>query len=453
MAIAIDIKTILTPIPGDNPAGEDLRYAATYEELKEARRADDPLERGDWQRDIKTADWDKIVAIATEALSHKTKDLQIAAYLVEALTNTDGFAGVATGLTIITGFLKEFWEQVYPLIEEDDLEYRIGPLEFLNEKVWLPIKQIPLTDRSTAGYTWMKWQESRQVGSEKDTRNLSGEIDDGKRRARADLIADGKLSAEEFDAAVSLSSKAFYKALAADVTACVQAFQKLDEIVDEKFGREAPRLTELKTSLEDCELLVSKILKEKLQMEPDPVTEALQQAVSTATETMPAQEIFAAQPPQAVPTPLAQGVSRVPDSASYRVNRLLGSAGMEEAVWQEALSKLKTVGIKQALEQLLGASCSAQSQREKANFNLLIAKLCLNAGRHDLARPMAESLNTLVEELHLAQWESPIWIADVLATLYQCLTVEDATDDDLARAQELRTRLCILDVTRAIEYN
>ena len=66
----------------------------------------------------------------------------------------------------------------------------------------------------------MKWQESRQVGSEKDTRNQNGEVDEGKRRAREDLIADGKLTAEEFDNAVSLSSKAFYQTLAENVTAC-----------------------------------------------------------------------------------------------------------------------------------------------------------------------------------------------------------------------------------------
>ena len=53
--------------------------------------------------------------------------------------------------------------------------------------------------------------------------------------------------------------------------------------VDEKFGREAPRLTELKTSLEDCELLVSKILKEKRMLEPDPVTEAPPEAAGDST--------------------------------------------------------------------------------------------------------------------------------------------------------------------------
>jgi type VI secretion system protein ImpA len=446
MNMAIDIQAIMAPIPGDNPAGEDIRYSDTFEELKEARRADDPLDRGDWKRDIKTADWKKIIALAGEALGSRTKDLQIAAFLVEALANTEGFAGVAAGLNIITGLLRDFWDHLYPQIEEGDFEYRIGPLEFLNERLWLPIKQIPVTDRTTAGYSWMKWQESRQVGSEKDIRNQSGEVDEGKRRARADLIAEGKLTGEEFDNAVLLSSKTFYQKLAQDVTACVEAFKHLDETVDEKFGKEAPRLTELKTSLEDCELLILKILKEKKTLEPDPIKDAPPEA----PETAPAAEIAVSRTSHEISSPAAAGAVRVPDGA-YRVNRLLGSAGMEEAVWQDALSKLKTSGIKQALEQLLGASCSAQSVREKTNFRLLMAKLCLNAGRHDLARPMAESLNALVEELHLAQWESPIWIADVLATLYQCLTAEGASDEDLQRAREMMTRLCTLDVTKAIE--
>ncbi len=449
--MAIDMKAIMAPIPGDNPAGEDIRYSAVFEELKEARRADDPLDRGDWQRDIKTADWKKIIALAGDALASKTKDLQVAAFLVEALANTEGFAGVAAGLNIITGFLQDFWDPLYPRIEEGDLEYRIGPLEFLNEKLWLPIKQIPVTDRTTAGYSWMKWQESRQVGAEKDIRNANGEVDEGRRRARADLIAEGKLSAEEFDNAVTLSSNAFYRKLSDDVTACVDAFKRLDETVDEKFGREAPRLNELKTSIEDCALLVSKILKEKKMLEPDPIPDAMQETPETVRKSAPEAQLPDFRTPYAAPPPPDAPGFRVP-GGDYRVNRMLGSSGIEEAAWREALSTFKTSGIKQALEQLLGASCSAQSVREKTNFRILMAKLCLNAGRHDLARPMAESLNALVEELHLAQWESPIWIADVLATLYQCLTAEGASDEDLQRARELMTRLCTLDVTKAIDY-
>ena len=137
---------------------------------------------------------------------------------------------------------------------------------------------------------------------------------------------------------------------------------------------------------------------------------------------------------------------------TYRVNRLLGSAGIEEAVWQDALSKLKASGIKQALEQLLGAACSAQSLREKTNFRLLTAKLCLEADRPDLARPIAEELHTLIGEMGLERWESPIWVAEVLDTLYQCLTVEGAPDEDLYRASELLTKICTLDVTKAMGH-
>ncbi len=137
----------------------------------------------------------------------------------------------------------------------------------------------------------------------------------------------------------------------------------------------------------------------------------------------------------------------------YHVNRLLGSAGIEDAVWNDAVQKLNTTGIKSALEQLLGASCSAQSMREKTNYQLLMARICLKAGRPELARPVIEELHTTIDELQLVKWESPIWIAEALGTLYQCLKAKGATDDDIKRADELLPRLCTLDITKAIEFS
>ncbi len=451
----IDIEAILAPLPGDNPAGEYLRYSPVYDEIQEARRADDLLARGDWQHEIKTSDWDRVLTLSVQALTEKTKDLQIAAWLLEALTYTEGFAGVNAGLTIITAYLQNFWEHLYPGMEDDDLEFRIGPLEFINDKLWLPIKQIPVTDSAaTPGYSWMKWQESRQVGSEKDTLNQYGDVDDDKKRQRQELIAEGKLPAEEFDAAVAASAKAFYVALAGDVAACLARFAELDRMVDEKFGREAPRLAELKSSLADCEQLVARILKEKREKEPDAVPAAAEAAPeqTQGAADVPARDAAPRQAGQAEGVPAAAGwaAAAVLPPGQYQVNRLLGSAGMEEAVWQDALAKLKSGGIKPALEQLLGASCSAQSVREKTNFRLLMARLCLKAERPDLARPIAEGLHALIGELQLERWESPIWIAEVLETLYMCLIVEGASDDDRYRARELLTRLCTLDVTKVI---
>ena len=85
MKHAVDIQAILAPIPGENPAGESLRYTPVYDDIKEARRADDMLDLGDWQHEVKTSDWDRVADIAIEALTSRTKDLQIAAWLLERI--------------------------------------------------------------------------------------------------------------------------------------------------------------------------------------------------------------------------------------------------------------------------------------------------------------------------------------------------------------------------------
>ncbi len=186
MSIEIDIDAILAPIPGENPAGEDLRYNPIYDEIKEARTADEEdLEQGEWKRELKRADWGKLVSVALTALAEKTKDLQIAAWLTEALTVTEGYAGLAAGLQILNGLLANFWEHVYPPIEDDDLDYRAAPIEFLDDRLWLAIKQVPITEpRKTAGYSWLKWKEARDVGYEAELRSADGVIDDKKRQAR-----------------------------------------------------------------------------------------------------------------------------------------------------------------------------------------------------------------------------------------------------------------------------
>jgi type VI secretion system protein ImpA len=442
----IDIDAILAPIPGDNPAGEDLRYTPIYDEIKEARRADDALEQGDWQHEIKTSDWNKVITIAVKALTQKTKDLQIAAWLTEALVSTEGFGGLATGLRILTGFLSEYWEHVYPEIEDEDLDFRIGPFEFINDKLWPSIKRVSITDTSAApGYSWLKWQESRQVGYEADTHNQYGDVDENKKSARDESIAEGKLTGEDFDSAVALSSKAFYESLAENLALCMEAFRKLDETVDEKFGSDAPRLSEIKEAIEDCERLAAKILKEKKDREPAPEPEPQKDAEESnpvegiGEEVESEASILAEGAPSAAAGPIPANWS--PDSGSQ-----------EKAVWESALKMLKASGINKALGLLLEASCSSPSVRQRDRFRLLMAKICLKAGRPDLARPIAEKLHASIEELQLERWESPIWIAEVIDALYRCLTAGEPDDEDLARANELFQRLCTSDVTKAIGY-
>ena len=96
-------NNLLSPIPGDNPSGEDLRYAPIYDQIKEARRQEEESVQGEWMHEVKKADYPLVIKFATEAIATKSKDLQIAAWLTDALLRIEGFAGVKQGLATSPG--------------------------------------------------------------------------------------------------------------------------------------------------------------------------------------------------------------------------------------------------------------------------------------------------------------------------------------------------------------
>ena len=445
MKASIDLNTLMIPIPGANPAGENLRYTPVYDAIKEARRADDPLNRGEWKREIKTSDWNAVIAMAGEALAHKTKDLQIAAWLTEALTCISGFEGLAAGLSNINGLMRHFWENLFPEKIENDLEFRSGPIEFLNEKLPIIIRQTALTDsKLTPGYSWLSWQESRRVGYEKDIRNQLGDVDETKKKTRDELIAEGKPTAEDFDSAVARSSTAFFETLAEHIAACRREFEILDGLLDEKFGRDAPRVAELRTALEETGQFALRILREKGGREP---ANARAPATPSASSEKEATQPVAVE----INHPLPSETPSVGSSALLSASHGSAADDSEQELWATALEALKVSGIDKALGQLFSASYRAPSTRDKSRYRLLMAKICLKAGRPDLARPIAEEIYNTIEELHLERWESPVWIGEVIEALYQCLAAEP-NPDDAAKARALLQKLCTTDVTKAMFY-
>src|SRR5580658_2896461 len=79
-------EDLLTPIAGENPAGQDLYYDKVFDQIKEARREEeDDLPAGDWGRSqVKKADHRAVIKLAGEALATRTKDLRLAGWLIEA---------------------------------------------------------------------------------------------------------------------------------------------------------------------------------------------------------------------------------------------------------------------------------------------------------------------------------------------------------------------------------
>jgi type VI secretion system protein ImpA len=111
---------LLNPIAGDNPSGSDIRYdgkLSVYDQIKDARRADDDLAQGEWQHERKVADFPKIVKLGQEVLATRSKDLQVAVWVTEALLRTEGFAGLQQGLTLCRDLIANFWDTLYPPID------------------------------------------------------------------------------------------------------------------------------------------------------------------------------------------------------------------------------------------------------------------------------------------------------------------------------------------------
>ncbi|MGB6898433.1 MAG: type VI secretion system protein TssA [Candidatus Acidiferrum sp.] len=238
---------LLNPIPGDNPSGKTLRYDPVYDKIREARREEDVLPQGDWSREVKKADFPLVIKLATEALSTKSKDLQIAAWLTEGVLYRDHVAGLREGLDLLRGLMETFWDTLFPEIDDGDLEFRAGPLEWVGSKLDGAVRRLPLT-KSKLDY--FKYQESRRVGYEADA------VSEEKAAARATAIAEKKCTAEEFDEAVRATGDAYYEKLAANLVAALESLQALETLSDEKFGREAPSFGNLRTSLEELQDLV-----------------------------------------------------------------------------------------------------------------------------------------------------------------------------------------------------
>jgi len=284
---------LLNPIAGENPSGQNLRYAPVYDKIKEARREDDDAAQGDWKIERKTADWGFVVKTVGETLATKSKDLQLAAWLTEALLKTQGVGGLRDGLDLLKGLIEGFWDTLYPEIEDGDAEMRAAPLDWVGGRLDRSVKDAPLT---RGGYSWFAYKESRKVPTEEEAGESSAKSD-----ARSAAVADGKLTPEEFDKSFDSSPKAYYVQLAADFDSALESLLALDGLCEEKFQDAGPSFGPLRQTLEEVKQAARIFLQKKREKEPDepvageePEPEAEPAAWATEEEAPVAQSAGAA---------------------------------------------------------------------------------------------------------------------------------------------------------------
>ena len=302
---------LLTPVPGDNPSGVNLRYDPVTDKIKEARREEVDAPQGAWKTAVKTADYAQVIKLASEVIAKRSKDVQLAVWLVDAHVRREGFAVLGSGFQFLRGLLDQFWDTLYPEIEDDDLEIRSGPFEWLGTKLDQPLRMLPITSN---GLNLVQYKESRSIGYEKDATTPE------KRQLRQQAIADNKPTAEDYDAAVDSTPRAFFENVQKALADGLGALEELNSLCDEKFGDVAPSFVKAREAIEEIAQQTRTFLNKKGGPAPvvtatvtAPVTEHAQvaqvaasaaasaAAAATAVATAPAY----APPPPPTPAPVA----------------------------------------------------------------------------------------------------------------------------------------------------
>ena len=255
----IDLESLLAPLPGDAPTGADLREdfspQAIYFKLRDARAEARAAERQiDADGDATAAfpaQWRQVRALALDALATKSKDLEIAAWLTEALLRTDGLPGLTAGSRVLSGLVERFWDQptsesdaedepgratagLYPMPDEDGMETRVAPITGLNGQggdgtLVQPLRKLTLFERPD-GAEMPVWQYEQSA-------ELSAIGDPVRREQR---LAAGVLPFDTVENEARSAGVSHFRALLRAVDAAVAAWQGMGSALDAAAGSDSP---------------------------------------------------------------------------------------------------------------------------------------------------------------------------------------------------------------------
>ena len=232
----LDFAPFATPVSDEAPAGPELRNstprdAALYLSVRDARKRAIDAERrlrdfasmSEEERGFGTTpeapDWAAVGKLAIDAL-HRSRDLWITAWLIEALTRLYGFAGLRDGLQLAQHLCDNFWEGAHPQ-GDGDMGIRFAQLAGLDgggaaEGTLIgPILHVPLTkSSSTAQFTLADYRDAVDLGRKSP-------------QLRKSRVEQGAVSIELFNQSVAETDPKFFRDLRDDLEAVLKLLAQL----------------------------------------------------------------------------------------------------------------------------------------------------------------------------------------------------------------------------------
>jgi len=249
-ADVIQLEALLAPVPGDNPTGIDLRLdanpASDYYKLKDSRFAARAKEREtDAGADVgDLPEWRVIIELAPKVLATQSKDLEVAAWLVEALLRKHNFAGLRDGFRLLRGLVETYWDGLYPLPDEDGVAGKVAPLTALNGEgsdgtLIQPIRKVWLTDgRDPGPFAAWHYEQAQKLATVTDE------------KARAWHSKAGTATADQIESSRRATKPKFFLDLVDDLRQCQEEFGALNAALDKVCGQDGPPTSTIRNTLE-----------------------------------------------------------------------------------------------------------------------------------------------------------------------------------------------------------
>ncbi len=237
----MNLDAILAPLPGASPCGDDLSFDTAFDDILELRREDDPtLAQGAWVRELQRADWPGVVAMGTNLLTTRTKDLRLAGWWLDASARVSGWRGLADGLELVEGLCARYWDDLHPRAEGDDHEVRIGNLAWLLGRVEAMAQAAPVVGAGDerCGLADVRAARLRATRPVRDDETAH----DREQRERDDRVQHG----------LRLLDARTIGELDADARRAQQALRALEVIVDRELGADGPAFGAARQAIDDA---------------------------------------------------------------------------------------------------------------------------------------------------------------------------------------------------------
>lgn len=256
-----DLEALLAPIAGEAAAGVDLRQdfspQSTYYRLRdaraEARAAERAAETDPAAEGAPPTQWRSIREMALKALTERSKDLEIAAWLTESLLRSDGLAGLAAGSALMRGLVERYWaDGLYPAADEEGIATRVAPVTGLNGEggdgtLTQPLRKLTLFRRRD-GTPLPYWQYEQAA-------EVQGIGDVARRQARIDA---GVIPLEELEQDARAAGGAHFAALREACRGAIEGWRGLSDVFDAAAGVDGPPTGRVRDLLDQIATVIAR---------------------------------------------------------------------------------------------------------------------------------------------------------------------------------------------------